>query len=113
MARVSEKIGAILGKIGAILGKIVVCYRPPVIEQLEFTLPGAQDESPAKVVIKTNPLYAGTSSKHHRGQQASGCTENDSSHLNREVFYGQRKKIRKTKEQEMINAIADLTNHSE
>ena len=30
-----------------------------------------------------------------------------------DVFYGQRRKIRKTKEEEMINAIRDLTNHGD
>ena len=29
------------------------------------------------------------------------------------MFYGQRRKIRKTKEQEMISVIMDVTNHSE
>ena len=87
----------------------MLCCRPSTIQQQEFTIPGAQDEPPAKVVIKTNPLFAG---QDHRRQQVLS-SEIDGSQTNQEVFYGQRRKIRKTKEQEMINAIVDLTNHGE
>ena len=62
--------------------------------------------SPTHIVIKTNPLFDSTSpSSENRGQRSGVAGQ--------EVFYGQRRKIRKTKEQEMISVIMDVTNHSE
>jgi hypothetical protein len=91
---------------------VIVCtaYRPSAIQQQELSVPSLEDP---KVVIKTNPLYSGFPSQHLSGKQAIDCSENVGSQPNREVFYGQRRNIRKTKEQEMINAIVGLTNHSE
>ncbi len=86
----------------------MVCFsqcRSSTIKEEEFIIPGSHDNaSPAKVVIKTNPLFSTSAPVselgHHSnsGQEEAEC-----------VFYGQRRKIRKTKEQEMINAIMDIT----
>lgn len=92
-----------------------VTMRHSTIEQKEVSLPSILTSSPDKVVIKTNPLYS--SSPPNNGNNGGRGMENTSQENGvvegREVFYGQRRKIRKTKEQEMITAIIDLTNHSE
>ena len=69
--------------------------------------------SPTKVVIKTNPLFK-TNEKLPRSTPTllnrRGCSQKESG-VASEVFYGQRGKIRRTKEQEMISAVMDLMEH--
>lgn len=104
-------------------------HRPSIIQQKVLLLPPSDDNSsPAKVVIKTNPLYQSTSPctsgqapphQHaHTIPYDQGEVAGDENEARdkvcakkQDVFYGQRRKIRKTKEEEMINAIIDLTNH--
>ncbi|XP_064396754.1 uncharacterized protein LOC135343699 isoform X2 [Halichondria panicea] len=68
--------------------------------------------SGSSLVVKSNPLYTG-------GQQGVE-NENPESQMSvpcdgarNPTFYGQRKNIRKTKEQEMITAIVDLVQYGE
>lgn len=93
------------------------CYcvycRPSAIQQQEFTVPSFHDSSPTKVVIKTNPLFRSTSPQQATPPDCAGMENSVPEGVGQIVFYGQRRKIRKTKEQEMINAVIDLTNHSE
>ncbi len=73
------------------------------------------------MVIKTNPLFRATSPLSDDAAspatlvgsaEARGGAGGGASHSH-ETFYGQRRKIRKTKEHEMITAVMDLASHSE
>ena len=96
-----------------------VC-RPSAIRHQEYVIPSSchgSDTSPTTVVIKTNPLYRTTSPPRPDTNTTtslanSGAREGEVSRPH-EGFYGQRRKIRKTKEHEMISAVMDITKHSE
>ena len=90
-------------------------YRTTAIRQKEVVVP-PQDpaSSPTHIVIKTNPLFDSLPSPTHTHHPSPGGQgqRSEVGVADQEVFYGQRKKIRKTKEQEMISAVMNITKHS-
>lgn len=69
---------------------------------------GESSTTPASTAVKTNPLLTQTSREKPLAERCNGenMPENP-------VFYGQRTKIRRTKEQEMISAILELAEYGE
>ena len=106
------------------VAELLNVFRPSAIQKEEITVPSQDNTSPTRVVIKTNPLFGSALPKPHpqacrphhvssKGQRSAATTRGRGSEVaGQEVFYGQRKKIRKTKEQEMISIVMDVTKHS-